>query len=113
MAGVAGRSGRKVGSRNDTPFRDALRRAVMEADGDEKKLFRIARALVTQAASGDVSAIREVADRLDGKPRQETDVTINDNRDPTTLSDAELAAIAASDGSGADAEAPGDSGSVH
>ena len=64
MAGVAGRSGRKVGSRNDTPFRDALRRAVMEADGDEKKLFRIARALVTQAASGDVSAIREVADRL-------------------------------------------------
>lgn len=91
MAGVKGRSGTNKGQ--DKPFRDALRRAVMEADGDEKKLHRIARALVKQASEGDVSAIREVADRLDGKPRQESDLTINDNRDPSTLSDAELAAI--------------------
>lgn len=111
MAGVKGRSGTNKGQ--DRPFRDALRRAVMEAEGDEKKLHKIARALVTQATSGDVSAIREIADRLDGKPRQETDLTINDNRDPSTLSDAELAAIAASDGSDAVAQTPGDSGVVH
>jgi HPt (histidine-containing phosphotransfer) domain-containing protein len=112
MAGVKGRSGTNKGQ--DRPFRDALRRAVMEADGDEKKLHRIARALVSQAASGDVSAIREVADRLDGKPRQESDLTINDNRDPSTLSDAELAAIIARGrSSGVDADAAEDTPVTH
>jgi hypothetical protein len=109
MAGVKGRSGKKL----DSHWRDAIWRAVNETDGNEKRLHKLARQLVANGLSGDVSALREIGDRLDGKPRQETDVTINDNRDPTTLSDAELAAIAASDGSGADAEAPGDSGSVH
>jgi hypothetical protein len=109
MAGVKGRSGKKL----DSHWRDAIWRAVNETDGNEKRLHKLARQLVANGLSGDVSALREIGDRLDGKPRQETDVTINDNRDPTTLSDAELAAIAASDGSGADAETAGDSGSVH
>jgi hypothetical protein len=80
MAGVAGKSGRKLGSQNDKPWREAIMRAVNEADGDEKKLHRIARALVTQAVSGDVSAIKEIGDRLDGKPRQEIDAVIEQHR---------------------------------
>ena len=111
MAGVKGRSGTNKG--HDRPFRDALRRAVMEVDGDEKKLFRLARQLVNQGVAGDVSAIREIADRLDGKPRQETDVNLNDNRDPSRIPDAELASIIAGSG-GADAVEPAeDTGVVH
>lgn len=109
MAGVKGRSGKKL----DSHWRDAIWRAVNETDGDDKKLFKLARKLVANGLEGDVSALREIGDRLDGKPRQETDLTINDNRDPSTLSDAELAAIAASEGSDAVAPAPGDSGVVH
>lgn len=73
MAGVAGRSGTNKGK--DKPWREALMLAVNEASGDGKKLRRIADALVNQAIAGDVTAIKEIGDRLDGKPRQETELT--------------------------------------
>lgn len=73
MAGVAGRSGTNKGK--DKPWREALMMEVNEADGDSKKLRRIARALVDQACNGDVQAIKEIGDRLDGKPRQETEIS--------------------------------------
>jgi len=47
---------------------DVLRRAVLQADG--KKLRAIADALIDRAAEGDVSAIKELGDRLDGKVNQ-------------------------------------------
>jgi hypothetical protein len=37
---------------------------------DLKKLRQIARAHIEKAASGDVQAIKELADRLDGRPAQ-------------------------------------------
>jgi hypothetical protein len=52
------------------PFREALRMEVLAAGDDFKKLRTVARALLDKAATGDVSAIREVADRLDGKVTQ-------------------------------------------
>lgn len=55
------------GQQRDKPFRDALRMAVADAEGDFRKLRRIADALIDRAAAGQVDAIREVADRLDGK----------------------------------------------
>ena len=70
MAGVAGRSGRKPGSTTDKPWRAALMLAVNDADGNGKKLRRIAESLVNQAISGDVAAIKEIGDRLDGKATQ-------------------------------------------
>lgn len=58
----------------DKPFRDALRLAVKrKADDDVKgktKLDRIAAQLVEEAVKGDVPAMKEIGDRLDGKVAQ-------------------------------------------
>lgn len=52
-------------------FANMLRIAINEAsERGGTKLRDIADALVTKAISGDVQAIREVADRIDGKPAQ-------------------------------------------
>lgn len=62
---------RPKGSENkDKPFRDALRLAINESEGDVKKLRKVAEALIAKAVDGDVQAIREIGDRLDGKPAQ-------------------------------------------
>jgi hypothetical protein len=81
--------GRPIGSVNrEKPFNDALRIALR---GDPLRLRRIAEKLATLAEDGDLAAIRELADRLDGKPTQAIDrgdVPIE------RLSDAELHLIA-------------------
>jgi hypothetical protein len=58
------------GQQRDKPFRDALRMEIADADGNHKRLRRIATALLRKASEGYVDAIREVADRLDGKVPQ-------------------------------------------
>lgn len=60
------------GQQRDKPFRDALRLEIKAAqdEGDFRSLRAIARGLLAKAAEGDVPAIREVADRLDGKVAQ-------------------------------------------
>ena len=60
--------GRPIGSVNrEKPFNDALRIALR---GDPLRLRRIAEKLAEKAEEGDLAAIRELADRLDGKPPQ-------------------------------------------
>jgi hypothetical protein len=60
--------GRPIGSVNrQKPFNDALRIALR---GDPLRLRRIADKLAALAEQGDLGAIRELADRLDGKPAQ-------------------------------------------
>ena len=62
---------RPLGSENkDKPFKDALRIAICDAKKNPKILRRIADKLLGLAAGGDISAIKEVADRLDGKTVQ-------------------------------------------
>ncbi|MBR0922079.1 hypothetical protein ACFLEY_26695 [Bradyrhizobium sp. YCK136] len=81
--------GRPIGSVNrEKPFNDALRVALR---GDPLRLRRIAEKLAEMAEEGDLAAIRELADRLDGKPTQ-----VVDRRDVPIeeLSDAELHLIA-------------------
>lgn len=53
-------------------FANMLNIAIKEAieGSDKTKLRAVADALVEKAMAGDVQAIREVADRLDGKPPQ-------------------------------------------
>ena len=58
------------GQQRDKPFRDALRLAIADADDNPRKLRLVAEKLVDRALEGDVQAIKEVADRLDGKPAQ-------------------------------------------
>ena len=52
------------------PYADALRIAIMAADGDSTKLRRIAEKHVALAMAGDMAAINAAADRLDGKVPQ-------------------------------------------
>lgn len=50
--------------------------AIKEAveGSDKTKLRAVADALVDKAMSGDVPAIKEIADRLDGKPKQQVEM---------------------------------------
>lgn len=71
-----GQSGNPGGRRLEKPFRNALLRALghqnAPATGETEKLNRIAGELVQSALNGSLKAIREIADRLDGKPPQTT-----------------------------------------
>jgi hypothetical protein len=64
---MAGRKGEKF-------WADAVKRAVnrrMEnEEGKPKKLERLADQLVKAGLAGDVSALKEIGDRLDGRPKQ-------------------------------------------
>lgn len=51
-------------------FRDALLRQLDKAGDDGKKLDSVARRLVENAIGGETAAIREIADRIDGKVPQ-------------------------------------------
>ena len=81
--------GRPIGSLNrEKPFNQAL---LMTLRSNPVALRRIATKLVEKAAEGELAAIREIADRLDGKPSQvidRGDVPINQ------LTDEQLLAIA-------------------
>ena len=50
------------------PITDAIRRALLAEDG--AKARRLADALVEKAIAGDVPAVREVLDRMEGKVPQ-------------------------------------------
>lgn len=66
-------AGRPKGAQNkDKPFRDALKAeiAAAEDENDFRSLRKIARGLLTAAGEGKIDAIREIADRVDGKVPQ-------------------------------------------
>ena len=78
------RTGRPVGATNkDKPFRAALVRALGIADNNPEKLDKLAEALIAKAKTGDVAALREVSDRLDGRVPQA--VVGDDGSEPITL----------------------------
>jgi hypothetical protein len=90
--------GRPVGSINtQRPFADALRLELAAAGDNQRALRAIARNLLFLAQQPEMTAlpaIREIADRLDGKPKQEAEVTLRQAL-ARELSDDDLAAIAA------------------
>ncbi|WP_049732852.1 hypothetical protein [Rhizobium ecuadorense] len=65
MAGNAN-SGRK----QEKPFRDALRLELAAAEKNERGLRLIARKLIEAAEEGKMDAVKEIADRTDGKVAQ-------------------------------------------
>ena len=81
--------GRPIGSPNrQKPFTDALRVALLSGGG--RRLRAIADKLAEKAEQGDLQAIQQIGDRLDGKPSQAIergDVPVE------VLSDEELFAI--------------------
>jgi hypothetical protein len=68
---MGGRLGNLNQSKNK-PWADAIRRALArrERTGSGADLNRLAEALLDRAAEGDLTALRELGDRLDGKPAQ-------------------------------------------
>jgi hypothetical protein len=65
------KGGAPKGNQNATKGRlwnEAIRKVL--AEGDKQALVRVARKLVNAAEEGDIQAIRELGDRLDGKPNQ-------------------------------------------
>lgn len=59
---------------NPKPWRDAILRAIKRReDKDPKALEKLADKLLSEAGQGDIGAIKELGDRLDGKPKQETE----------------------------------------
>lgn len=93
MAFKKGQSGNPLGRRSEKPFADALRMELAAAGGDHRALRAIARnliALAQEPSKEALPAISAIADRLDGKPAQESTVTIDDKRDIQEFSDEEL-----------------------
>lgn len=75
--------------------REAIMRA-LEKGGQpaEEALIPMAEKFIEQAKAGDVASFKEIADRLDGKPAQQVDMTVH-RGDPKELSEDELKRIAA------------------
>jgi hypothetical protein len=90
--------GRPVGSINtQRPFADALRLEIAAAGDNQRVLRAIARNLLFLAQQPEMTAlpaIREIADRLDGKPKLETEISLR-TAIARELTDDDLAAIAA------------------
>lgn len=61
-----------VGAKSDKLWRGAILRAVHRQmkDGKSKRLEGLAERLISEALSGDMQALKEIGDRLDGRPHQ-------------------------------------------
>ena len=77
MTWKKGQSGNPNGRAKDKLWADAIRIAVNEAykGGDRQKLRVLADKLVDKALEGEIAAMKEIGDRLDGKPAQSVDVS--------------------------------------
>lgn len=58
------------GRKQEKPFRDALRIELAAAELDQRGLRLIAKKLIEAAEEGKMDAIKELADRVDGKVPQ-------------------------------------------
>jgi signal transduction histidine kinase len=88
------------GKRAEKQFFDALNRVLKDGKDSTARLRRIVGNLVSAAEDGEQWAIKEVADRLDGKPGQTTDVTVHENRSMAEITRQELAVILGVEGAG-------------
>lgn len=79
MPSIGGQPGNQNAAKGKQ-WRAAIERALeartaSRVDG-KKELDAVAEKLVEAAGSGDISALRELGDRLDGKPHQSSDVSV-------------------------------------
>ena len=81
---MAARKNPSRGGKPDKLWRDALQRAVKreinDADGKPTKALELmADQTVRKAIGGDMAAIKEIGDRLDGRPAQQIQATGDDD----------------------------------
>lgn len=74
--------GNKNSSKSNRLWAETIRRAVVQDDA--QRLRQIAEALLIKASEGDMAAIKELGDRLDGKALQENKVT-GDSDEPMVI----------------------------
>ena len=79
-------------SKKSKTFSDALRRAIAQDDG--KKVRAAAEKLMELAAKGECWAVKELADRLDGKPGQRVEIA-GDEENPLRVSVEQASRLAA------------------
>lgn len=60
--------GNQNGTKQNRWWADTLKRALLQEDG--KRLRALAEKLIAKAEEGDIAALREIGDRVDGKPAQ-------------------------------------------
>jgi hypothetical protein len=113
MTWKKGQSGNPKGRAKDKSWADAIRIAVNEAyeGGDRKKLRVLADRLVDKALEGEIAAMKEIGDRLDGKAAQSVDVT--HHKSVEDMSDDELIEIIRSDGDNDEADGEEKLPSIH
>ena len=78
MTFVKGKSGNPGGRpKRDWSWSQELEKAVNETETRTGKTFRelVAKRVVAEAASGNINAIKELINRMDGFPLQYTDIT--------------------------------------
>jgi hypothetical protein len=73
MAWKPGESGNPEGRALNKPFLDAVSRAIAQDDG--KRLRKAAEQLLDAADAGEPWALQMLADRLDGKPKQQVEAS--------------------------------------
>lgn len=110
--------GRPRGVWSDKAWRDAVQKAVCKRveDGDHKgkqKLEAMADMLADAGVAGEIAAIREIGDRLDGKPAQAVTIDATIHRDPNEITDAELAAVIGTGSGARTAKTAGGKGKLH
>jgi hypothetical protein len=98
MAFKKGISGNPGGRSGEKIFTDALRLELNRIDPNDKeqrkKVNKLAEKLVECAIEDKQSwAFQQIADRLEGKPVQVVDATVDDHRTLHEFSDAELTAM--------------------
>lgn len=79
---VGGQIGNKNSIKSNRLWAETIRRAVIQDDA--QRLRQIAEALLTKASEGDMAAIKELGDRLDGKSLQENKLT-GDSDEPVVI----------------------------
>lgn len=73
MAERGAQPGNNNAKKDNRMWGDAIKRVV--AQGDAQKLRDLAEKLVALAEAGDVAALKELGDRLDGKPAQQVQLS--------------------------------------
>lgn len=76
---MAAPEGNTNSSKNNRLWANTIRRAIIQGDGE--KLRKIADKLIALAEDGDLQAIKELGDRLDGKAAQSVALS-NDGDEP-------------------------------
>ena len=76
-------------SKENRLWANTIRRVHVQSEGE--RLRRIAEKLYTMAEEGDIQAIKEIGDRLDGKPTQSTELSGPDGGPVETVTRFKLA----------------------